>query len=52
MKKITDKLKTIQGSNIGLYVEQLNFITQFETYENASKTHKGIIEFEIFYQEV
>lgn len=47
-------LKTYDLTNIGVsgpLVQQVEIITDFETYEEATKLYKGIIEFEVHYTE-
>ena len=48
---IISKLKTFQGSNIGIYIEQIDIQNDFEIYETGSMYYMGIVEFTVYHQE-
>lgn len=53
-KLVIANLKTYDLRNIGAtgpYIQQVEIITDFETYENAVELFRGIIEFNIHYTE-
>lgn len=53
-KLVIANIKTYNQRNIGgigPYIQQIEIITDFETYEEAVKLFKGVIEFNIDYNE-
>jgi hypothetical protein len=53
-KLVIANIKTYDLRNIGVsgpFVQQVKIITDFDTYEDALELHKGIIEFDIYYNE-
>lgn len=53
-KLVITNLKTYDQRNIGgtgPYIQQVEIITDFETYEDAVKLFKGVIEFNVHYNE-
>lgn len=54
-KSIVSKLKAMWEKNIALsgpYIQQLEILNDFETYEDAVKLYKGVVEINIYYEEV
>jgi hypothetical protein len=48
------KIKTFNQSTLattGVYIQEVDIINEFETYENEAKLYKGIIEVNFYYQE-
>lgn len=53
-KLVIANIKTYNQRNIGgtgPYIQQVEIITDFDTYEEAVNLHKGVIEFNIDYNE-
>lgn len=54
MNAVIAKLKSLSQTNIGTtgpYIQQLDIENELETYENEALKYRGIIEFNIYYNE-
>lgn len=50
-KLVTDKLKTFQQRNIGVYVQEIDIISQSEHYDDPSLFYLSQIDFQVNYTE-
>ncbi|MFZ3132764.1 MAG: hypothetical protein WA125_17085 [Desulfosporosinus sp.] len=53
-KLVIAEIKTWSQSSIGAtgpYIQQVEIMTDFETYDNVLRLHKGIVEFNVHYTE-
>ena len=53
-KLVIAEIKTWSQASIGTtgpYIQQVEIMTDFETYDNVLKLHKGVVEFNVHYTE-